>query len=98
MILFSDNSITARHGKTVAGLPVSYTPTTFPAFCRLCAVLRPAGGIFASMSSRAGKRQKHKTAVKSIYGPVTAFCALMAIPYSSTAKRPTAALRRPNKA
>lgn len=80
MILFSDNSITARHGFPVAGLPVSCTPTTFPAFCRLCAVLRPAGGIFASMSSRAGERPKRKTAVKAICRTVTASCALVAIP------------------
>lgn len=80
MILFSDNSITARHGFPVAGLPVSCTPTTFPAFCRLCAVLRPAGGIFASASSRARHTPKSKTAVKAICRPVTAFYTLMAIP------------------
>ena len=80
MILFSDNSITARHGKTVAGLPVSCTPTTFPAFCRLCAVLRPAGGYFVPASSRARHTPKSKTAVKAICRPVTAFYTLMAIP------------------
>lgn len=95
MILFSDNSITARHGFPVAGLPVSCTPTTFPAFCRLCAVLRPAGGIFASMSSRAGKRQKHKTAVKAICRPVTAFYTLMAIPIFPHPKTPHRDRQRP---
>ena len=51
-----------------------------PAFRRLCAVLRPAGGIFAPVSSRAGEGPKHETAVKAIYRPVTAFYTLMAIP------------------
>ena len=47
---------------------------------RLCAVLRPAGGIFAPVASRAGERPKHKTAVKAICRPVTAFYTLVAIP------------------
>lgn len=47
---------------------------------RLCAVLRPAGGIFAPMSGRAEHVPKRKTAVKAICRPVTAFCFLMAIP------------------
>ena len=88
MILFSDNLITARHGKTVAGLPVSCTPTTFPAFCRLCAVLRPAGGIFAPVASRVGERPKRKTAVKAICRPYTAFHCLNSIsifPHHQTA-------------
>lgn len=81
MILFSDNLITARHGFPVAGLPVSCTPTTFPAFCRLCAVLRPAGGIFAPVASRAGETPKSKIAAKAVCRPATAFYTLMAIPY-----------------
>ena len=47
---------------------------------RLCAVLRPAGGIFTPVASRAEHTPKRKTAVKAIYRPVTAFYALMAIP------------------
>lgn len=47
---------------------------------RLCAILRPAGGIFVPVFSRAGEALKHKTSVKAIYRPITAFCALMAIP------------------
>ena len=59
-------------------LPMSlYSP---PASRRLCAVLRPAGGIFAPVASRAGEMPKSKTAVKAIYRPYTAFCALVAIP------------------
>src|SRR5699024_9949915 len=58
--------------------PVSlYSPT---ASRRLCAVLRPAGGIFTSVASRAGERPKRKTAVKAICRPATAFYTLVAIP------------------
>ena len=46
---------------------------------RLCGLSRPAGGIFAPMSSRAGEIPKRKTAIKAICRPVTAFCALVAI-------------------
>lgn len=95
MILFSDNSITARHGFPVAGLPVSCTPTTFPAFCRLCAVLRPAGGIFASASSRSRHTPKSKPAVKAICRPVTAFYTLMAIPIFTHRKTSHRSRQRP---
>ena len=47
---------------------------------RLCAILRPAGGIFAPVVSRTMERSKCKTAVKAICRPVTPFFALMAIP------------------
>ena len=47
---------------------------------RLCAVLRPAGGIFAPVSNRAEHAPKRKTAVKAICRLVTAFYSLMAIP------------------
>ena len=58
--------------------PVSlYSPATSR---RFCAVLRPADGIFAPVSTRAEHTPKRKTSVKAIYVPVTAFCALMAIP------------------
>ena len=54
-----------------------YSPTSSR---RLCAVLRPAGGIFAPVASRAGERPKRKTAVKAICWPVTAFYTIVAIP------------------
>lgn len=95
MILFSDNLITARHGKTVAGLPVSCTPTTFPAFCRLCAVLRPAGGIFAPVASRAGETPKSKIAAKAVCRPATAFYTLMAIPIFTHRKTSHRSRQRP---
>ena len=46
---------------------------------RLCAILRPAGGIFAPMSSMAGERSKHKTAVNAICRPYTALYCLSSI-------------------
>ena len=48
---------------------------------RLCGLLWPPGGYFASASSRARHTPKSKTAVKAICRPVTAFYTLMAIPY-----------------
>ena len=47
---------------------------------RLCGLLWPPGGIFTPVASRAGERPKHKTAVKAIYRPATAFYTLVAIP------------------
>ena len=64
-------------GRTAWAAMSLYSPTSFR---RLCAVLRPAGGIFAPASSRAGERPKHKTSVKAIYRPATAFYTLVAIP------------------
>ena len=55
---------------------------------RLCAVLRPAGGIFAPVSSRAGEMPKRKTAAKAICRPYTAFHCLSSIsifPHHQTA-------------
>lgn len=47
---------------------------------RLCAILRPAGGIFAPVAGRARARPKTKTAVKAICRPYTALYDLVAIP------------------
>lgn len=62
---------------------------------RLCAVLRPAGGYFAPMSSRAWDRPKHKTSVKAIYRPVTAFYTLVAIPIFPHRKTAHSGRQRP---
>ena len=62
-----------------------YSP---PASRRLCAVPRPAGGIFAPMASRAWEIPKRKTAVKAIHRPYTAFYSLMAIPIFPRPKTP----------
>src|SRR5699024_6942318 len=74
-------------------LPMSlYPPATSR---RLCAVLRPTGGYFAPVSSRAGEGPKHETAAKAIYRPATAFYTLVAIPIFPRPKTPHRRRQRP---
>lgn len=69
-------------------------PST-PASRRLCAVLRPAGGIFAPVASRAGETPKSKIAAKAVCRPATAFYTLMAIPIFPRPKTPHRDRQRP---
>ena len=69
-----------------------YSPA---ASSRLCAVLRPAGGIFAPMSGRAEHVPKRKTAVKAIHRPVTAFYTIVAIPIFPHRKTAHSGRQRP---
>ena len=72
---------------------------------RLCAVPRPAGGIFAPVSGRAELDQKQQTAVKAICSPYTAFHCLSSIsifPHRKTAhrgrQRPAQGIKQPRPA
>ena len=103
MILFSDNNtpppaptpgraFLCPPGRPAWAAMSLYSPASSR---RLCAVLRPAGGIFAPMSGRAEHVPKRKTAVKAICRPVTAFYTLMAIPIFPHPKTPHRDRQRP---
>ena len=68
-----------------ASARVPILPNSFPP---LVGPPEAASGIFAPASSGAWDRPKHKTSVKAIYRPVTAFRALVAIPIFPHLKTP----------
>lgn len=72
-----------------------YSP---PAFRRLCTVLRPASGIFASMSSRADKPQKQIRRKGHLQVRRAVLSSGSVSIYSRPLKRRTAAHRAPNRA
>lgn len=62
---------------------------------RLCGLLRPAGGYFASASGRAEQAPKSKTAAKAICKPVERFLRPAVSLYSRAPKTPHRGRQRP---